>query len=71
MMTFIELKKLDVAGLEQAANNLRTEIFHLRFNKITGQTKDTSQFKKVRTALAQTLLLLSAKQRVASIKTKA
>jgi large subunit ribosomal protein L29 len=53
MMTYSELKKLDVKALEKESNALKAELFNLKLNVITGQLKDTSQFMKLRRQIAR------------------
>ncbi|NDD54524.1 50S ribosomal protein L29 [bacterium] len=60
-----ELKNLDVSALEQKAKALKQELFNLKLSKLTGQVKDTSQYKKLRVAVAQTLTVLKDKQEAA------
>ncbi len=54
-----ELKKMDFVGLEKEVESLRKELFNLQLGKIVGQVKDTSQFKKLRITIAQTLTLMT------------
>ncbi len=62
MVNMNELNNLDVSALEQKAKNLKSEFFNLKFSKLTGQVKDTSLFRKLRVAVAQTLTVLKVKQ---------
>jgi large subunit ribosomal protein L29 len=62
MVTIQELKNLDVSELEQKVQTLKRELFNLKFSKLTGQLKDTSQFSKLRTAVAKTLTVLKSKK---------
>ena len=66
MVNMNELNNLDVSALEQKAKSLKNEFFNLKFSKLTGQVKDTSLFRKLRVAIAQTLTVLKAKQNVVS-----
>lgn len=61
-MTKDELKKLDIAALENEAQSLKKEFFNLKFGMVTGQVKDTSQFKKIRRQIAQVQTLSQQKQ---------
>ena len=70
MMTKDELKKLDVASLKNEAMNLRKELFNLKLGLLTGQVKDTSQFRKLRIAIAQALTIARQMQ-LAEKQTKA
>lgn len=62
MMTKDELKKLDIVALRNEAQSLKKEFFNLKFGMVTGQVKDTSQFKKIRCQIAQVLTLSQQKQ---------
>jgi ribosomal protein L29 len=57
-----ELKKLDAAALRNEVMLLKKELFNLKLNLISGQVKDMSQFKKLRTKIAQTLTFANMKQ---------
>jgi len=48
-----ELKKLDAQGLESEISSMRQELFNLRMSLISGQVKDYSQFKKLRSGIAR------------------
>lgn len=61
-MTKDELKKQDVAGLRNEIDSLKKEYFNLRLALITGQVKDTSQFKKLRKQVAQAKTFLRQKE---------
>lgn len=61
-MTKNELKKLDVVGLRKEIDSLKKEFFNLRLARITGQVKDTSQFKKLRVQVAQAKTFLRQKE---------
>jgi ribosomal protein L29 len=52
-----DLKKMDAAALKAEAQSLRKELFNLKLGKLTGQVKDTSQFKKLRRQVARILAL--------------
>jgi large subunit ribosomal protein L29 len=62
MMDKKELKNLDVEALNHEVTSLRKELFNLKLNKITGQVKDLSQFRKLRVQIARALTYLSQKQ---------
>ncbi len=64
MMTKDELKKLDIAALEREVESLKEEQFKLKFSVVTGQIKDSSQFKKLRATIARSLTFLREKQSV-------
>jgi large subunit ribosomal protein L29 len=62
MMDKKELKNLDSEALKQEVVSLKRELFNLKLNKITGQLKDLSQFKKLRVQIARALTYLNQKQ---------
>ena len=62
MMTKNELRNLDIAALENEAKSLKKEIFNLQLGLMTGQVKDTSQFRKLRVAIAQALTFARQKK---------
>lgn len=62
MMDKKELKNLDAEVLKQEISSLKKELFNLKLNKITGQVKDLSQFKKLRVQIARALTFLKQKQ---------
>jgi large subunit ribosomal protein L29 len=62
MMDKKELKSLDTQALKQEVVSLKKELFNLKLNKITGQLKDLSQFKKLRVQIARALTYLNQKQ---------
>ncbi len=62
MMDKKELKNLDAEVLKQEIASLRKEFFNLKLNKITGQVKDLSQFRKLRAQIARALTFLKQKQ---------
>lgn len=62
MMDKKELKNLDTEVLKQEIASLKKELFNLKLNKITGQVKDLSQFRKLRVQIARALTFLKQKQ---------
>lgn len=62
MVTLKEIRNLDVSELELTVKNLKQDLFNLKLSKLTGQLKDTSQFNKLRIAVAQTLTVLNSKK---------
>jgi ribosomal protein L29 len=58
-----ELKKMDADALKNEALSLQKELFTLKLGKITGQVKDTSQFKKLRHQVARVLTLAHDQRR--------
>jgi len=61
-MTKDELKKIDIEGLRKEIDSLKKESFNLRLALITGQVKDTSQFRKLRVQVAQAKTFLRQKE---------
>ena len=62
MVTIKEIRNLDVSELELRVRSLKQDLFNLKLSKLTGQLKDTSQFNKLRIAVAQTLTVLKSKK---------
>jgi large subunit ribosomal protein L29 len=62
MMDNKELKNLDKEALNSEITSLKKELFNLKLNKITGQVKDLSQFRKLRVQIAKALTFLNQKQ---------
>ena len=58
-----EIKKLDKASLNKELASLRKELFNLKLNIDSGEVKDFSQFKKLRTDIARTLTFLGQKEK--------
>ncbi len=58
-----ELKKLDTDSLKQELNNMRKELFNLRLSFRSGEVKDYSQFKKVKTNIARCFTFLKQQER--------
>lgn len=61
-MDFKELKKLDIVGLEKEIATSKKELFNLRLSSMTGQVKDVSQFKKLKSRVAQCLTLINQRR---------
>ncbi|MFA5306290.1 MAG: 50S ribosomal protein L29 [Candidatus Babeliales bacterium] len=57
-----DLKKMDASALKIEAESLRKELFNLKLGLLTGQVKDTSQFKKIRCQIARILTLAQKEQ---------
>lgn len=58
-MDFTEMKKMDAASLQTEVNSLKKELFNLRLTAMAGQVKDVSQFRKLRSKIAQCLTLIN------------
>ena len=71
MKTMNDLKNLDVSMLELEAKGLRQELFNLKLSKLTGQVKDTSQYKKLRIAVARVNTVLTMKRTLLAASTNA
>lgn len=55
----LDLKSLDKDSLKKEINSLKKELFNLKLNAAAGETKDFSQFKKLRKKTAQCLTYLN------------
>lgn len=62
-MKYEEIKNLSVDELKTKVNELREEIFRLRWQKEKGQLENTSKIKNVRKDLARVLTALNEKNR--------
>ncbi len=51
-------KKLDIKEISKEVSEYRKELLNLRFQKSSGQLQNTSQFKKIRKKIAQSLTTL-------------
>lgn len=58
-MDFTEMKKMDAVSLHSEVNSLKKELFNLRLTAMAGQVKDISQFRKLRSKIAQCLTLIN------------
>jgi len=54
--------KLDVKEISKQISEYRKELLNLRFQKSSGQLQNTSQFKKIRKKIAQSLTILNTIQ---------
>jgi large subunit ribosomal protein L29 len=48
-----EIIKLDTTDINKKIDELKTELFNLRFQLATGQLEDTAQIKKVKKDIAR------------------
>ena len=62
-MKFKDINVKPVAELEQMVNDLKAELFTLRFRNSTGQLDQTHKIKMVRQDIAKVLTALSQKNR--------
>jgi len=58
-----EMKNLDAATLKNEIEHSKKELFNLKLGVISGQVKDYSQFRKLRTKIARALTYLNQKER--------
>jgi large subunit ribosomal protein L29 len=61
-MKAAEIRKLDVAKIEEELNDARHELMNLRFQAITGQLTDTSRVRVVRRDIARMETILKEKE---------
>lgn len=61
-----ELRALTVEELKQEENNLRKELFNLRFQKTTGEIENPMRIRRVRKDIARVLTIMSEKLKVKS-----
>jgi large subunit ribosomal protein L29 len=52
-MKMTEIRELAVAELEEKGQQLRTELFNLKFRKASGQLDNTAQIRNIRRDLAR------------------
>ena len=55
--------QMDTNVLHDEVKSMQQELLNLRLNASSGQTKDSSQFKKLRVRIARALTNLSARER--------
>ncbi len=58
-----EVRKLTDADITERIDEIRRELFDLRFKKATSQLNDTHRFKEARTKLAQLLTVQNERAR--------
>lgn len=58
-----ELRALTVEELRQKENDLRKELFHLRFQLATGEIENPMRIKAVRKDIARVLTIRTEKER--------
>ena len=59
-----ELRDMTGADLETRANDLREEIFRLRFQTTTGQLENTSRLRVARREIARIMTILHEKKQI-------
>ncbi len=58
-----EVSKLSDSEIKEKINDIRRELFDLRFQRATRQLTETHRFKKARVQLAQLLTIQSERSR--------
>jgi ribosomal protein L29 len=61
-MKNLEIENLSVDDLMRNVKSLQKELFDLRLQRVSGQVKDVSQFKKLRVKIAQILTFIKQKE---------
>ena len=61
-MKAAEIRKLDIAGIEEALTDARHELLNLRFQTITGQLTDTSRIRVIRRDIARMETILRERE---------
>ncbi len=62
MANIVELREMDDEKLDEQLENLREEMFNLRFRKASAQLEDYTRLKQVRRDMAQLKGVLSMRQ---------
>ena len=57
-----EMDNMDVVTLNKEVHSLQRELFNLKFNGLSEQMKDSSQFKKVRRNIARLKTVIRQKE---------
>ena len=63
-MNAAEIRKMDVAEIEETLTETRHELLNLRFQTITGQLTDTSRIRAVRRDIARMETILRERELV-------
>jgi large subunit ribosomal protein L29 len=58
-----ELRDMTLEELKQEENDLRKELFNLRFQKVTGEIENPMRIKEVKKGIARTLTAVVEKSR--------
>jgi ribosomal protein L29 len=61
-MKNLEIENLSVNDLMRSVSSLQKELFDLRLQRVSGQVKDVSQFRKLRVKIAQILTFIKQKE---------
>ena len=67
-MKIVELRKKKTEELKKLILDMKKESFNLRFQKTTGQLKNTARIKEVRRTVARAKTLIAEGQTTASAK---
>lgn len=62
-MKAYELRDLTIEELRQKENDLRKELFNLRFQQATGEIENPKRIKFVKKDIARVITVISEKQR--------
>lgn len=57
-----ELREMTVEELKQKEQELRKELFNLRFQKVTGEIQNPNRIKEVKKDIARILTIIKQKQ---------
>jgi len=59
MLNNKEIRKMDNATITSEIENLRKELFHLKFKQATGQLENTAQLHNIRKTIARMKTILT------------
>ncbi|RME68071.1 MAG: 50S ribosomal protein L29 [Nitrospirae bacterium] len=62
MLKPAELRDMTVEELKQKEQELRKELFNLRFQKVTGEIQNPNRIKEVKKDIARVLTIIRQKQ---------
>ena len=63
-----ELRTMTIEELKQKEQELRKELFNLRFQKATGEIQNPMRIKAVRKDIARILTIITEKQKEEAVK---
>lgn len=63
-----ELRNMTVDELKQKENDLRKELFNLRFQQVTGEIENPLRIRHVRKDIARVLTVINEKSKVESTR---
>lgn len=58
-----ELRQKSIKELEELISQWKADLFALRFQKTTGELKETHKFKKLKISIARALTVIEEKQK--------